>query len=228
MTTAGNDIDALQGKLHYWFEDEGVLVEALTHTSLKQSKDDTSYERLEFLGDRVLGLVIAEMLIERFPQYAEGNLAPRFAKLASGSVLADVARSIELETHIGLSPGEQTAGTGERSSVLADCLEAVIGAIYLDGGLESAKSVICEFWLPLVDTVEPRVFKTELQEWAQGRGLALPEYKIINREGPSHEPVFTVELSVNELNSVQAQGRSKQAAEQAAAEEMLKQISVNS
>ena len=225
MITAGNDIDALQGKLHYRFQDLGVLVEALTHTSLKQSKDDTSYERLEFLGDRVLGLVIAEILIQRFPQYAEGKLAPRLAKLVSGSVLTDVARSIELGTHIGLSPGEQAAGTGTRSSVLADCLEAVIGAIYLDGGLESAKSVIREFWLPLVDTIEPRVFKTELQEWAQARSLPLPKYTVINREGPSHEPVFTVELSVNGLNPVQGEGRSKQAAEQATAEMMLKQIS---
>ena len=225
MTNVDNDIDALQGKLQYRFQDEGALVEALTHTSLKQSKDDASYERLEFLGDRVLGLVIAEILIERFPQYAEGKLAPRLAKLASGSVLAEVARSIELGTHIGLSPGEQAAGTGERTSVLADCMEAVIGAIYSDGGLGPAKSVIREFWFPLMDTVEPRVFKTELQEWAQGRSLPLPKYKVINREGPSHEPVFTVELSVNGLNPVQAEGRSKQAAEQAAAEMMLKQIS---
>jgi ribonuclease-3 len=172
----------------------------------------------------VLGLVIAELLLESFPSASEGQLAPRLATLVSGRILADVARSIGLGVHIRMSEGESAAGTGDRRSVLADCCEAVIGAMYLDGGLDAARSFVHRHWAPLVDEVEPRVAKTELQEWLQGRGLPLPEYRIVGREGPPHDPVFTVELIVSGQDPVTATGKSKRAAELKAAAAMLERI----
>jgi ribonuclease-3 len=217
----------IEDVLLYSFSRPELLERALTHTSLRQSKNDPSYERLEFLGDRVLGLLIAELLLERFPHSAEGKLAPRLATLVSGRVLADVARSLGLGFFILMSDGESAAGTRERRSVLADCCEAIIGAIYRDGGLEAARGFVHRLWLPLIDDVEPRVAKTELQEWLQARGLPLPEYVVVDREGPPHQPVFTVELTVSGQEPVRAMGRSKRAAELQAAEMMLERIGEN-
>lgn len=223
--TSGPGPDAeLEKILRYSFADKKRLRLALTHSSLKQSRHDPSYERLEFLGDRVLGLVIAELMLEKFPGAAEGKLAPRLATLVSGATLADVARSLGLGAHILMTDGEAAAGTNARDSVLADCCEAVIGALYLDGGLEAAGDFIRRVWEPLIQDVEPRVAKTELQEWLQGRGLPLPAYTVIERSGPPHQPVFTVELTVSGRDPVRASGSSKRAAELLAAGEMLKMI----
>ena len=214
----------IEDVLLYSFRRPELLERALTHTSLRQSKSDPSYERLEFLGDRVLGLLIAELLLERFPNSAEGKLAPRLAALVSGRVLADVARSFGLGEYILMSDGESAAGTRDRRSVLADCCEAIIGALYRDGGLEAARTFVHRLWLPLIDDVEPRVAKTELQEWLQARGLPLPEYVVVDREGPPHQPLFTIELTVSGQEPVRATGRSKRAAELEAAEMMLERI----
>ncbi|MEX2455361.1 MAG: ribonuclease III [Rhodospirillaceae bacterium] len=208
----------------YTFRRPALIERALTHTSLRQTKSDPSYERLEFLGDRVLGLLIAELLLERFPQSSEGKLAPRLAALVSGRTLADVARSIGLGEFIRMSDGESAAGTRDRRSVLADCCEAVIGALYRDGGLDAAREFVKRLWMPLIDDVEPRVAKTELQEWLQARGLPLPEYVIVERVGPPHQPVFTVELTISGQAPVRAQGKSKRAAEVQAATLMLDSI----
>lgn len=224
MISGPSPVTELEKTLHYSFEDKSRLKLALTHSSLKQSKNDPSYERLEFLGDRVLGLVIAELMLEKFPGAAEGKLAPRLATLVSGATLADVARSLDLGSHILMTEGEATAGTNARESVLADCCEAVIGALYLDGGLGVAGEFIRRVWGPFVLDAEPRVAKTELQEWLQGCGLPLPEYTVVDRSGPSHEPVFTVELAVSGRDPVRASGLSKRAAEILAASEMLKMI----
>ena len=224
MSSTKGTLADLEKILRYEFVDESRLELALTHSSLKQSKSDPSYERLEFLGDRVLALVIAEMLLEEFPKSAEGKLAPRLATLVSGETLAVVARSAGLGEFIRMTDGEASAGTNARRSVLADCCEAVIGAIYLDGGLGAAGAFVRRIWGPLLKEVEPRVAKTELQEWLQGRGLPLPEYIVVDRTGPSHNPEFTVELSVTGQNPVRAIGRSKREAELAAAGMMLKQI----
>lgn len=221
MTASGRDPADLEQALGYRFTDTTLLVRALTHSSLKKSKNDPSYERLEFLGDRVLGLVIAEQLIEEFPDSAEGKLAPRLAALVSGRTLAEIARTLGLGEFIRMTEGEAAAGTNDRASVLADCCEAVIGAVYRDGGLEAASELVRRHWQPLLAKVEPRVAKTELQEWAQGRGLALPMYTVVDRTGPAHAPEFTVQLEVETQNPVRATGASKQAAEQAAAAEML-------
>lgn len=215
-----NDL-SLEQQLDYDFKTPPLLVRALTHPSLRQRRSDPSYERLEFLGDRVLGLLVAELLMDRFPDFPEGELARRLAVLVSGSTLADVARSISLETFIKVGPGEIAAGTQRRESVMADCLEAIIGAMYRDGGLDAARGFVWGKWSSLVETVEPRVAKTELQEWLQGRGLPLPEYRVIERDGPAHEPLFTIRLTVSGQPPVTATGTSKRAAELEAASQML-------
>ena len=214
----------LEDILDYRFRNPRLIERALTHTSVRQSKTDPSYERLEFLGDRVLGLLVAELLMQRFPQSVEGKLAARLAALASGRTLADVARSIGLDDHVQVGQGETAAGTHQRGSVLADCLEAVIGAVYRDGGLDEARRLVWRLWEPLIDEVEPRVAKTELQEWAQGHGLPLPVYEVVKREGPAHKPVFTVELTVSGRDPIRASGESKREAEQEAAALMLERI----
>jgi ribonuclease III len=228
MSSTEGALADLEAVLQYSFTDKHRLELALTHSSLKQSKSDPSYERLEFLGDRVLGLVIAEVMLEEFPTAAEGKLAPRLATLVSGATLADVARSIGLGRYIRMTEGEANAGTNTRNSVLADCCEAIIGAIYLDGGLEAARTFIRRTWETAMRDVEPRVAKTELQEWLQGRGLPLPEYTVVERTGPSHNPEFTVELTVSGQPAVRATGASKRAAELVAAHRMLEQIGGNS
>lgn len=224
MASDPDTVAALEEILQYRFSDRRQLELALTHSSLKQSKSDPSYERLEFLGDRVLGLVIAELMLEKFPDAAEGKLAPRLAALVSGATLADIARTLGLGGFIRMTDGEAAAGTNARDSVLADCCEAVIGAMYMDGGLDAAGTFIRRLWKPLIRDVEPRVAKTALQEWLQGRGLPLPEYNVVECTGPSHKPVFTVELTVSGQKPVRATGPSKRAAELSAASEMLELI----
>ena len=221
MIASGRDPAELEAILDYRFGDGSLLVRALTHSSLKKTSRDPSYERLEFLGDRVLGLIVAELLLEEFPDSAEGKLAPRLAALVSGRVLAEVARELGLGEFIRMTEGDAAAGTNERSSVLADCCEAVIGAVYRDGGLDAVKTLVRRLWVPLLAEVEHRVAKTELQEWAQGRGLPLPRYTVVDRQGPAHAPEFTIELEISGETPVRAAGPSKQAAEQAAAAEML-------
>ena len=228
MTVSRRDPAELETILDYRFRDDSVLIRALSHSSLKKTGSDPSYERLEFLGDRVLGLIVAELLIEQFPDSPEGKLAPRLAALVSGSTLADVSRTLGLGNFIRMTEGEVAAGTNDRASVLADCCEAVIGAVYRDGGLEAATTLVRRFWEPLVETVEPNVAKTELQEWAQGRGLPLPRYTVVDRQGPAHAPVFTIELEVSGREPARATGPSKQTAEQAAAAEMLATIQESS
>ena len=221
MSVSGCDPAELEEILGYRFNDSGLLTRALTHSSLKNSGNDASYERLEFLGDRVLGLIIAELLIDEFPDSAEGKLAPRLASLVSGRTLADVARNLGLAKFILMTDGEAAAGTNERDSVLADCCEAIIGSVYRDGGLDAATTLVRRYWIPLLVEVEPRVSKTELQEWVQGRGLPLPRYTVVDRQGPAHAPEFTIELKIATEDPILATGTSKQAAEQAAAAEML-------
>ncbi len=224
MSSALNNLDCLENTIDYVFRDNSTLVRALTHSSLKKKKNDLSYERLEFLGDRVLGLVVAEILLERFPSWTEGQLAPKLAFLVSGKMLVAVAKTLNLQNFVLMSEGEITAGTNFRDSVLGDCCEALIGAIYTDGGMEAARAFIGKFWLKNFDSSEPRAAKTELQEWAQGKGIPLPNYKVVDRQGPAHRPIFTVEVSVVDCGVVRASGHSKQAAEQEAAAMFLEQV----
>ena len=221
MSLSCGDPAELEDILGYRFNDSGLLTRALTHSSLKNSGNDASYERLEFLGDRVLGLIIAELLIDEFPDSSEGKLAPRLASLVSGRTLANVARNLGLAKFILMTDGEAAAGTNKRDSVLADCCEAIIGSVYRDGGLDAATTLVRRYWIPLLVEVEPRVSKSELQEWVQGRGLPLPRYTVVDRQGPAHAPEFTIELKIATEDPILATGTSKQAAEQAAAAKML-------
>lgn len=198
-----------------------LLVEALTHSSAKSGQ--RCYERLEFLGDRVLGLVIAGMLFENFPNEEEGPLAKRFAALVRRQTLAEISSLLGIGTLITLSKGEEDSGGRDNPSLLADAMESVLGALYLDGGLTSADRFIRCHWTDLMKAADrpPEDSKTRLQEWAQASARPLPVYITTGEEGPDHERIFEVEVSVTGQTSVKGRGRSKRAAEQSAAGAML-------
>jgi len=217
-------LDALSVRLGHRFGRPALLRQALTHASgLARGRHGDSYERLEFLGDRVLSLVVAELLFDRFPDEREGEIARRHAALVRREALAEVAAGIDLGAAIRLSRGEAEAGGRDNPAILADACEAVIAALYLDGGLDSARRFIEGHWRPRIEaTARPPIdAKTTLQEWAQARSLPLPSYQEIGREGPDHEPLFTIEVSVDGHPPVRASGASKRAAEQAAAARLL-------
>lgn len=224
----GGPHDDLMGRLGYRFHDRALLQLALTHSSAVGQRDAPrrSNERLEFLGDRVLGLIIAEMLYKRFAEEPEGALARRHAALVRRAALARVAEEIGLAEHVRVSRAEAEAGGHRNPGLLADTCEAVIAAMYLDGGLAVAERFVVHYWWPLAEEAvrPPKDAKTELQEWAQARGMGLPEYREVTREGPAHAPVFWVEVRLADLPPVVATGASKRAAEQAAARALLARI----
>jgi ribonuclease III len=227
MTPRGPDLDPLFEILGHRFADPQLLAEALTHPSAHARRGPRhSYERLEFLGDRVLGLVVAELLWRRFPDEAEGELTRRHTGLVRRESLVQVARTLGLGAFVILSPGEAQAGARDNASVLADTCEAVIAALYLDGGLEAARGFVHRCWEPLLQgtTEPPRDPKTTLQEWAQGRGRGLPVYETIDVTGPAHKRVFTVSARVEGVEPATASGSSKRAAETAAAAELIERL----
>jgi ribonuclease III len=216
------------------------LTEALTHPSALVSGQarrrrrqrqacERSYERLEFLGDRVLGLVIADLLWRRFESEPEGPLTRRHTHLVRRETLARVANVIGLGAHLILSSAEKEAGAAGNSAILADVCEALIAAIYLDGGFEAATAFVRHFWEPLIDEMEgpPRDPKTALQEWAQSRGLALPIYELVGSCGPAHALRFTMAASVAGCHRATATASSKRVAEARAAELLLNQLSTS-
>jgi ribonuclease-3 len=217
--------EALAQKLGHRFQNATLLRQALTHPSAAGPRAP-SYERLEFLGDRVVGLIIADLLFQRFPGEAEGALARRHAALVRRETLAEVAEALALGDHVIFARGEREAGTGDNPAILADAMEAVIGALYLDGGLAAARGFVVPFWTPLMeaDGTPPQDAKTALQEWAQGRGLPLPTYREVDRQGPDHAPRFTVEAAVEGEAPARGRGSSKRLAEQAAAEDLLARV----
>jgi ribonuclease III len=210
------------------FEDPSLLAQALTHPSaLARGRSRVeSYERLEFLGDRVLGLVVADMLYRAYPDEEEGALARRHSALVCRDALARVAGALDLGDFLTLSRGEEEGGGRRNPAVLADACEALIGALYLDGGLGAAEAFIRRHWSRLMQARQqpPRDAKTALQEWAQGEGRPLPAYETVGVEGPDHAPTFCVRVRVEGLEPVTANGPSKRAAEQAAAERLLSQV----
>lgn len=219
----------LAQRLGHRFADPGLLTQALTHPSVvhgRAPRKATPYERLEFLGDRVLGLVVAEMLFKRFPNEPEGALARRHAALVRREALARVAHSIGLPAHLILSRGEEEAGGRNNPGLLADACEALIGALYADAGFDKARVFVQSMWTPLMDeaAAPPKDAKTALQEWAQGRGKKLPVYTTVGMEGPPHDPTFMVSVEVEGVDTVTAQGASKRVAEQAAAAQMLENV----
>ncbi len=206
--------------LGHRFQRRALLDEALTHASAGVAASGRDNERLEFLGDRVLGLVVTELLIDSFPNETEGGLAPRLNALVRKETLADVARAIGIEKYLRLGANDDArARPNLAPAILADACEAVIAALYLDGGYKAARKFIERHWLERLRALAevPRDAKTILQEWAQGRGLAPPNYRLLSREGPDHAPSFTVAAELPGFASVTADGASKRAAEQAAA-----------
>ena len=213
--------------LGHAFKRPDLLQEALTHRSAAQGKGRrrASNERLEFIGDRVLGLAMAEWLAERFPNEQEGELGRRLAYLVSQPVLATVAETAGLAAALSVSPGEAKAGVAKRATVLADALEAALGALYLDGGLAPARDFIRRAWNEaMVEQADPpKDAKTALQEWAQKRGKDLPVYEVTGRSGPPHAPAFVVTVTVGTFDA-DGNGGSKRAAEQRAAETLLTRL----
>lgn len=209
--------------LGYEFADERLLTAALTHRS---TGDATNYERLEFLGDRVLGLVIADLLVAAFPIEPEGDLSRRFHALVRRESLAEIARAADLAPHIRLGAPEAESGERENDAILADIFEALLGAVYLDGGLDPVREIVeRHFGAALNAAVRPPLdAKTGLQEWAQARGRKLPVYELAGREGPDHAPVFTVSVSVEGGDAAEGGGPSKRAAEQEAAARLLARL----
>jgi ribonuclease-3 len=206
-----------------------LLTQALSHPSLghgRQHRRVTPYERLEFLGDRVLGLVVADMLFHRFPDEPEGWLARRHAALVCRETLARVAVSVGIDAALQMSRGEEEAGGRGNPATLADACEAVIGALYSDAGLDVAAAFVRAQWEPLMEeaTGPPKDAKTALQEWAQGSGKPLPVYRTIGQEGPPHDPMFLVSVEVEGLEPDSGRGSSKRTAEQAAATLALERL----
>lgn len=226
------DYVALAEKLGHVFENPVLLQDALTHPSLSGTKPSrkagsaSHYERLEFLGDRVLGLAIAHWLFVLFPEANEGELAKRHAYLVNRDILRKIALSLQLEDHLRLAKGESANAARKNLAALSDAMEAVIAALYLDGGFEAAKLFIKKYWEPWIvsDMPPPADPKTALQEYVQGQKLPLPVYTILERTGPSHAPKFKIQVAVSGHDPVQAEGGSKREAEKKAASLLLERI----
>lgn len=218
--------DRLEKRIAYRFGDMALLRQALTHSSAAAEnglRPEATYQRLEFLGDRVLALVVADMLVTTFPGAAEGELARRLTALVRNDACAAVAREIELGAAIRLGGGEVQSGGRAKAAILGDVCEALIGALYLDGGLSAARAFVETWWHPRMLSADAplRDAKTMLQEWAQGRGLAAPVYSIVDRSGPEHAPRFVIEAAVAGLAPARGEGGSRRAAEQSAAASIL-------
>jgi ribonuclease-3 len=207
----------LSERLGYVFSDPELLHQALTHGSSGRKAKD--YERLEFLGDRVLALVIADALFHNHRKEKEGKLAARHSAIVRGEMCAAVGEAMGLHDFIKVGDTEKKTGVHRMKSVLGDVVEAVIGAIYIDGGLEAARKVILNFWAEALqhpDTVQKDA-KTFVQEWALAKALPLPRYEMAGRQGPEHKPQFTVRLTIDKHKEAEGVGSTKQAAEMAAA-----------
>ncbi|GIL38648.1 ribonuclease III [Roseiterribacter gracilis] len=220
---SARDFDALERRLMHRFARPQTLERALTHSSYARQSGGNDNERLEFLGDRVLGLVVADLVLDGFPDAPEGQVAKRHAVLVQKNTLAVIAGRIELATDLKLSSGEEEQGGRANPGILADAMEAVIGALYLDGGLAVARRFIEQAWGDLVEAMSeaPQDAKTSLQEWAQARGKKLPVYEVMHQKGPDHDPVFTVRVFVEGLEPATAEAPSKRAAEKLAAQKLL-------
>ncbi|WP_373355152.1 ribonuclease III [Pseudoroseicyclus sp. CXY001] len=223
---------AFSERLGHRFSDEDLLRRAVTHGSASgmspagggAGREDN--QRLEFLGDRVLGLVMAEALLAADREAREGQIAPRFNTLVRRETCAEVARDSGLGEVLRLGRSEALSGGRRKEALLADAMEAVIAAIYLDAGLEVAREVVLRLWGPRIAAApdDARDAKTALQEWAQARGQTVPAYGVIAREGPDHQPLFTIEVRLESGQTARAEARSKRLAEHAAAAKLLKDI----
>lgn len=220
-------LESLQTRIDYRFQNESLLRMALTHRSMVRSAGDVHNQRLEFLGDAVLGLAIAEMLYAQFPEEAEGDLSKRQVSLVNGEMLAGIATEMELGGAMRLSAGEIEQGGRTNPSNLEDACEALLGALYLDGGMEAVRALVVRFWQPHASATKapPKDPKTALQEWAQARSLTLPEYVVLSADGPSHAPHFVIEVRVQGQEPAQGEAGTKKLAERMAATAMLERLS---
>jgi ribonuclease III len=220
------DLSDLEARLGHAFRDRGLIERALTHMSAAppEAKRTGSYQRLEFLGDRVLGMCVAELLFQTYPSAEEGELSRRLADLVRKETCADIALAWGLGPYLRLGDGEASSGARKNKAILADACESVVGAVFLDGGYRAALALIeAALGDRLRQPAKPlRDAKTALQEWAQGQGLPTPNYVEIGRSGPDHAPVFNVAAQVHGLPDGIGQGRSKRLAEQVAAETFLR------
>lgn len=216
------NLDELLKKLDYSFEKPELLDEALTHVSAPQAGGQ-SYQRLEFLGDRVLGLAIAELLFRTFPGAPEGELSRRLAELVRRESCAEIATAWDVGPYLKLGAGEAHAGERRNQTILADVCEAIIGAVFIDGGYEAARDLVERAFQELVEAPRRplRDPKSALQEWAQGRGLPPPTYSVVEQIGPDHAPKFRVVVKVKGAENEFGSGTSKRIAEQAAARSLL-------
>lgn len=219
------DIVAFSDRLGHRFSRPELLLRALTHPSVS-TPNRSNNQRLEFLGDRVLGLVMAEALFKADRDAREGQLAPRYNALVRKETCAQIARDLDLGAVLKLGRSEMKTGGRRKEALLGDAMEAVIAAIYLDAGYEAARDFILRRWKNLIDTVEEdaRDPKTTLQEWAQARGAPPPRYVEVARSGPDHAPRFTIEVQLETGQSAQAEAGSKRQAEQAAAKALLERL----
>ncbi|WP_333824387.1 ribonuclease III [Pinisolibacter sp.] len=222
MSEPSDAFDALEARIGHRFADRTLLARALTHTSAVGNAA-ASYQRLEFLGDRVLALTVAGMVYRAFPQADEGELARRLNALVKRETCAEVARELQLGEAVRLGSGEAQSGGRAKSAILGDIAEALIAAIHLDAGFEVASAFVERHWRERMMTARGplRDAKTTLQEWLQGRGLAAPTYRQVSRTGPDHDPLFTIAADLVGEEGAHGTGRSKREAEQNAATRVL-------
>lgn len=215
------DLGELEQKIGHAFKDRELLERALTHVSAIAAKGARvdSYQRLEFLGDRVLGLAVSDMLHIAFPKAAEGELSRRLAELVRKETCADIAREWGVGDHLRLGGGEAQTGGAKKVAILGDVCESLIGAVYVDAGYDAARELVQRNWSErMLKPRRPlRDPKTALQEWAQARGLETPVYREAGRSGPAHAPKFIIAVDIAGFEPVEAEGASKRSAEQAAA-----------
>ena len=219
------ELKAFETRIGHHFDNPALLIRALTHASFS-SVADADNERLEFLGDRVLGLVMAEALLEADKEAEEGALAPRFNALVRKETCADVAREVGVGDVLRLGRSEMLSGGRRKQALLGDAMEAVIAAVYRDAGFEMARDLVLRLWGARVSAVkvDARDAKTALQEWAQARRMTPPAYTELSRTGPDHAPVFVIEARLQNGAVAQAQAGSKREAQQAAAAALLNQV----
>lgn len=237
----GADITELEAILNFKFTNQGLLKSALTHSSttsanknnskiqkLQDQKNDENNERLEFLGDRVLGLSISSLLIKLYPGDEEGDLARRYNHLVRRETCTIIAKDLDLGKYLILSLAEERSGGREKATILANAMEALLGAVFLDKGYEAADKIIRNFWQEQISKgVKVSLdAKTALQEWAQGQGLALPQYNQLGRTGPDHNPIFETSVLVEGVGEASGKGSSKRIAEQMAAKNLLEKQKV--
>jgi ribonuclease-3 len=225
MNARADAVSKLEAALGYAFKDRALLERALTHASVGEgARRVADYEQLEFLGDRVLGLIVSDMLLERFPEASEGELSKRLHVLVSRDTCASLSERLDVGPALRLAAGETKRGARANRNILADVCEALIAAVYRDGGWDAARAVFGPLWAPELEiqgAPEALNPKSQLNEWAMARAKAAPVYRVTGREGPDHAPRFTVEVAVDGVAPISGAGRSRQEAEKAAAQALL-------